>query len=187
MKLETIETFDEFFQLRDEWRALLESSVSDCVFLTHEWLSTWWKHLAECRRLCIVTARDNGKLVGVLPAAEKPAQLSRMMPRVLEFLRSGVIGFEYLDVITPKGREEEVTGAFAEYLHSRGLMLQLSQLRGMNSVAAILADHLRRRTWTVSEAKLNVCPYIDLRGHTFDSYLSTLGATIRKNINRYLR
>ena len=187
MKLETIETFDEFINLHDEWRALLESSASDCVFLSHEWLSTWWKHLAEDRRLCIVTARDAGKLIGILPTAEKAAQLWRMTPRVLEFIGSGIIGSDYLDVIVAKGREEEVTEAYAAYLHSRGLMLQLSQLRGMNSVAAVLARQLRQRAWTISEARLNVCPNIDLRAHTWESYVSTLGPTIRKNINRYLR
>jgi len=187
MKLETIENFDEFLNLRDEWRALLQSSASDCVFLTHEWLSTWWKYLSEWRRLCIVTARDDRKLVGILPVAEKRAEFSRMTPRVVELLGSGLIGSDYLDVIALTGREEEVTGAFAEHLHERGLMLQLSQLRDMNSVAAMLAHQLSGRSWTISQTKLNVCPYIDLQGHTWDSYLSTLGSHIRKNINRYLR
>src|SRR5262245_12187809 len=59
MKLQTIETIEEFVAQHDQWNALLESSTSNCVFLTHEWLSTWWKHLAH-GRLRIVTARDRG-------------------------------------------------------------------------------------------------------------------------------
>jgi CelD/BcsL family acetyltransferase involved in cellulose biosynthesis len=187
MKIETIETLDGFLSLGDEWRVLLESSASDCLFLTHEWLSTWWKHLAEERRLCILTARENGTLIGILPATERPAQFSRMMPRVLEFIGSGEIGSDYLDIITARGREADVVSAFGEYLHSRQLMLQLSQLRGENSVARTLAAELSKREWAVAEAKMNVCPYINLRGHTWDSYLATLGSTIRKNLNRYLR
>ena len=186
MKLETIETFEEFAAKRDEWNALLESSASDCVFLTHEWLSTWWKHLAQ-GRLRILTALDRGNLIGILPVAERPAQVMRMMPRVLQFLGSGVIGSDYLDVIALKGRENEVVAEFADHLHSRGLMLQLSQLRDESSLASVLADHLEQRAWTVAKTKLNVCPYIDLRGHTWPSYLTTLGPNIRKNINRYLR
>ena len=34
-----------------------------------------------------------------------------------------------------------------------------------------------RQGWTAAESKLNVCPYIDLRGHTWESYLATLGST----------
>jgi CelD/BcsL family acetyltransferase involved in cellulose biosynthesis len=186
MKLETIETFEELAAKRDEWNALLESSASDCVFLTHEWLSTWWKHLAQ-GRLRVLTALDRGNLIGILPVAERPAQVMKMMPRVLQFLGSGVIGSDYLDVIAMKGREDEVVAAFADHLHSRGLMLQFSQLRGESSLASVLANHLEERAWTVAKTKLNVCPYIDLRGHTWASYLTTLGPNIRKNINRYLR
>jgi CelD/BcsL family acetyltransferase involved in cellulose biosynthesis len=186
MKLETIETFEEFAAKREEWNALLESSASDCVFLTHEWLSTWWKHLAQ-GRLRVLTALDRGNLIGILPVAERPAQVTKMMPRVLQFLGSGVIGSDYLDVIAMKGREDEVVAAFADHLHSRGLMLQFSQLRGESSLASVLANHLEERAWTVAKTKLNVCPYIDLRGHTWASYLTTLGPNIRKNINRYLR
>src|SRR5215813_1400936 len=102
-------------------------------------------------------------------------------------LGSGVIGSDYLDVIALKGRENEVVAEFADHLHSRGLMLQLSQLRDESSLASGLANHLEQRAWTVAKTKLNVCPYIDLRGHTWPSYLTTLGPNIRKNINRYLR
>jgi CelD/BcsL family acetyltransferase involved in cellulose biosynthesis len=186
MKLQTIETIEEFVAQHDQWNALLESSTSNCVFLTHEWLSTWWKHLAQ-GRLRILTARDRGNLVGILPVAERPAQVTRMMPRILQFLGSGGIGSDYLDLIAVKGREDEVAAAFAEHLHSRGLMLQLSQLRGETALASRLANHLEQRAWTVAKKKLNVCPYIDLRGHTWASYLTTLGPNIRKNINRYLR
>jgi len=187
MKIQAIESIDEFENLRVEWNRLLQSSDSDCIFLTHEWLATWWKHLAEGRRLAIITVRDDGELVGIMPVAERAAQLSRMMPRVLELLGSGLIGSDYLDVIAARGRENDVMAALAEHLTARGLMLQLSQLRGGASGASILADHLRQRAWSVSEAKLNVCPYIDLRGHSWESYLATLGPTVRKNINRYLR
>jgi CelD/BcsL family acetyltransferase involved in cellulose biosynthesis len=187
MNIEKIETFDGFLKLRDEWNAALEASASDCVFLTHEWLSIWWIHLSEGRRISILTARDGGKLVGALPVAERAPQFTRMMPRVLEFLGTGVIGSDYLDVIAERAREPEVVAAFGEYLTRRGLMIQLNQLRGNSSVAHLLGEHLRQRAWTVEETQLNVCPYIDLKGHDWESYLAVLGPNIRKNINRYFR
>src|SRR5262249_3360176 len=98
MEIQVIQTTEDFFDLRLEWNALLESSVSNCVFLTHEWLFAWWKHLAESRRLVIMAARDRGKLIGILPLVERPPQPARMMPRVVEFMSSGLIGADYLDV-----------------------------------------------------------------------------------------
>src|SRR4030095_8356891 len=125
MKTDTVRTFEEFDSLRDEWNALLATSESDSVFLRHEWLSVWSKHMMEGRQLSIVIARDGKELVGVLPLAERRPQRARMMPRVLEFLGSGVIGSDYLDAIVHRGRQREVLSAFAEYLNNRSLMLQL--------------------------------------------------------------
>src|SRR2546427_4482076 len=44
-----------FEKLREEWNELLQASASNCLFLTWEWLYTWWKHLSEDRRLFIIT------------------------------------------------------------------------------------------------------------------------------------
>jgi CelD/BcsL family acetyltransferase involved in cellulose biosynthesis len=186
MNVETIESADDFFALRDSWNELLESSSSSGVFLTHEWLSLWWRHLAEGRQLSIIVARENGRLAGVLPLAERRAQFSRMMPRVLEFLGSGQIGSDYLDAIIAAGREDDVSAAFAQYCHARGLMLQLSQLRAGNCSASILAESLAARGWKISKTKLNICPYIDLIGMTWDKYLEG-GPNIPRNLSRCLR
>src|SRR5262249_34976111 len=159
---------------------LLKSSASDCIFLTHEWLSLWWKHLSEGRRLSIILVRENNGLIGILPLAERPAQYSRMMPRTLEFLGSGVIGSAYLDAIIASGREREVAGIFADYFQNRGLMLQFSQLRMGSCVVSYLADSLAGNGWTKTETRLNVCPYIDLNDVTWESYLQRLGPNIRK-------
>src|SRR4051794_38133681 len=99
MIIERIQTVARFAEMREEWNALLRGSTSDCVFLTHEWLSLWWKHLSEGRTLSILTARHDGKLVGLMPLALRAAQYTRMIPRSLEFLGSGVVGSDYLDVI----------------------------------------------------------------------------------------
>src|SRR5712691_3966287 len=108
MIVKLIGTAEEFFKLRDEWNALLESSASPCVFLTHEWLSTWWKHLSEGRKLAILSARAGGKLIGILPLTIRAPQYARMIPRVAEFIGSGVIGSDYLDAIIERGRECDV-------------------------------------------------------------------------------
>jgi CelD/BcsL family acetyltransferase involved in cellulose biosynthesis len=187
MKTETVRTFEEFDSLRDEWNALLATSESDTIFLRHEWLSVWWKHMAEGRQLSIVIARDGKELVGVLPLAERKPQRTRMMPRVLEFLGSGIIGSDYLDAIVHRGREREVLAAFAEYLSNRALMLQLSQLRGADCTVTELTGLLIPKGWTGETAKINVCPYINLRGQTWEDYLGTLGPQVRKGIGRCLR
>jgi CelD/BcsL family acetyltransferase involved in cellulose biosynthesis len=187
MIVELIGTTEEFFKLRDEWDVLLESSASTCVFLTHQWLSTWWKHLSEGRKLSILTARDGCKLIGILPLTIRAPQYARMMPHIVEFIGSGLRGSDYLDAIIERGRESEVLCAFAEELRRWGLMIQLSQLRRQSCVVRGLPQLLRQDRWTASETRINVCPFIDLRNHTWETYLATLGSSQRYNYNRRLR
>ena len=55
--VETITDAATFRDLREEWTDLLDRSAADCLFLTWEWLYTWWTHLGVGRRLFIVTVR----------------------------------------------------------------------------------------------------------------------------------
>ena len=182
-----IRNTEEFARLRDEWDALLATSASDCVFLTHEWLFTWWQHLGDGRDLAIITARDAGKLIGILPLAGRTAQYARMMPRVAEFLGSGIIGSDYLDAIIEKGREDEVLSEFGRELNSWGLMLQLNQLRAQSCIVANLPRVLGQHQWIASETRINVCPFIDLSNQTWETYLASLSSSQRYSFNRKLR
>jgi len=187
MNIEVVEDAKAFEDLRAEWNSLLRASISDSVFLTHQWLSSWWRHLSDGRRLSVLLARENGNLIGILPVACRPPQYARMMPTMLEFLGSGVIGSDYLDLIAKQGREADVSSAFAAYIHGRGTMLQFSQLRTGSCVVSQLVKGLQDYQWTAVHTKLNICPYIDLTSLTWDGYLANLGSSVRKNINRYLR
>jgi CelD/BcsL family acetyltransferase involved in cellulose biosynthesis len=59
-------------ELEGEWNALLEESIAHVPFLRHEYLLTWWQtrgggEWGENAMLAIVTARQNGRLVGIAP------------------------------------------------------------------------------------------------------------------------
>src|SRR4051812_48001011 len=142
ISIERITSEDSLWALKPEWNSLLQRSNSNCVFLTFEWLSTWWKHLADGRRLEVITARDNDRLVGILPLCCRRPQYSRMIPRILEFIGTGVIGSDYLDAIIDSEHEEDALAAFAHHLDGRGVMLQFSQLNRASSRARQLVTRL---------------------------------------------
>jgi CelD/BcsL family acetyltransferase involved in cellulose biosynthesis len=110
-----------------------------------------------------------------------------MMPCVLEFLGTGVIGSDYLDVIVEPERENDVLSAFCHHLDVRGLMLQFNQLNRHSCRARELASMLTARKWIISDIKINDCPFIALAGHTWQSYLAQLGSSQRYNFQRRLR
>jgi CelD/BcsL family acetyltransferase involved in cellulose biosynthesis len=171
-------------KLEPEWNDLLQNSNSDCLFLTWEWLSTWWKHLAEDRSLAVLTVRCDGRLAGIAPCCLKPADWKQVRPLpVMEFLGSGFVGSDYLDFIVRAGCEEFVERALAAELATREVVHKWTQLRH-RARAQRLASELNQSGWIVGETTTNVCPYIPLEGATWESYLGTLGSEHRYNFHR---
>ena len=69
MEFQRYDTFPE--NLKDEWNDLLKRSVTDTPFLRYEYLDLWWQTRGggewNDAALYLVTARENGKLVGAAP------------------------------------------------------------------------------------------------------------------------
>jgi len=185
--VETITSLEGLRSLRGEWTDLLTDSSADGLFLTWEWLSTWWKHLGGARRLSIVTVRRRGELIGLAPLAVTAGRRASLAPfRSLTFLGTGSVGSDYLDVIVARGQEAEALDGLARALAGQGLTLQLAQVGHRSSAAAQLAGRLAARGWRCVERPTDVCPFITLSGLTWPSYLASLGGHHRSNFRRRL-
>jgi CelD/BcsL family acetyltransferase involved in cellulose biosynthesis len=186
--IETIAEVEGFRRLRREWNELLSTSPSASVFLTWEWMFTWWKHLGGRRRLSILAVRSAGELVAIAPLAVRPPDYGRLAPfPSLEFLGTGFVGSDYLDLIVRTGREHVALPALADHLGRGKVMLEMAQVRTGFSQALDLSEWLEGSGWGVSASTTAVCPYIDLSGQTWGSYLAGLGPAHRANLRRRLR
>jgi CelD/BcsL family acetyltransferase involved in cellulose biosynthesis len=183
----TVECVDSswgFTALRPEWNALLRDSVSDCPFLTWEWLHTWWTHLSGSSQLRIAAIRSGTELVALAPfriTNSRIALLSR-----LDMLGTGEAGSDYLDVIVRHGWETDAIRSLASFARSQNVTLRLPHL-APTAMACNLADDVAIGGWTASTSIDGVCPYISLAGHTWDSYLGTLGSSHRANVRRRIK
>jgi CelD/BcsL family acetyltransferase involved in cellulose biosynthesis len=156
--------------------------------LTWEWLFTWWKHFSAGRKLAILAVRAGPELIALAPLVSSPRGLRCFSPfRRLEFLGSGSIGSDYLDLILKRGREEAAWAALAEELAQEKRALKLDHLNRRSASAAELAQRLKKLGWSLYEAKRNVSPYIELAGHSWESYLAGLGPEHRYNVRRRMK
>jgi CelD/BcsL family acetyltransferase involved in cellulose biosynthesis len=186
-RIERIADVAGFEDLCEEWAELLEESPSDRVFLTWEWLHTWWKHLGAACRLDLIAVRQGGELIGLAPFLVNQAWPSRLVPyRTRQFLGTGSVGSDYLDVIVKQGRESEALAALATHLSRAGLALHLAQVNRQSASAVLLARTLARQGWRYAVQPGDVCPFIDLRGHTWTSYLASLDGRHRYNFRHRL-
>ena len=177
-----------FRDLRSEWNALLQACPSDCIFLTWEWAYTWWLHVSGKRRIHIIVVRLDGLLIALAPMVLRPASLKRLMPwRVLEFLASGSVGSDYLSFLIRPGHEQIAVREIAGSLVRSGRMLELVRIEKSSAPMAALSRQLRAAGWTSVGLTTNYCPYSILSGHTWESYLDSLHANHRKNLDKMLR
>lgn len=180
-RVDVVDDAREFAALGRQWNELLQASGADCPFLTWEWLHAWWTHLRGASRLRLLTVRAGTSLVAIAPMVVTHGRFG-LFSR-LQFLGTGSAGSDYLDVIVRRGWEEEGVRAIAASLQHHGIALQLKHLP-VASASSMLRAHLGPAGWTSKTSEIAVCPFIRLEGHTWDTYLATLGAAHRANVRR---
>jgi CelD/BcsL family acetyltransferase involved in cellulose biosynthesis len=182
--VDVIDDFGRFTELAPQWNELLQDSAADCPFLTAEWLGAWWKHLSSNGRLRLVTVRDGSRLIAIAPLMVTGGPLG-MFSR-LEFLGTGHAGSDYLDLIVRRGHEREGMPALIHAIKAQKCALRMNHVTA-SSLAAQLAEGLVEDGWTSRRTQVATCPFIPLAGHTWDSYLASLGNSHRANFRRRLR
>jgi CelD/BcsL family acetyltransferase involved in cellulose biosynthesis len=184
---------DQFGRLGQEWNALLAASAADTVFLTWEWISTWWAIYGAGSRLYVLAVRDDdGALVGIAPLRiRKRARLGGLVRlRVLEFIGTGGdVTPEYLDLIARPGFEAAVADAVADALN-RDRSIDAIDLRSCPSGSSTLA-RLNARLAEQGRGLLQLrhdstCPTLPLPA-TWDAYWASRSKNHRKKLKEYAR
>lgn len=188
LRSQKIEDREAFTALREEWNELLEDSDAATIFLTWEWLLTWWQHLALDRKPEIFLVRKGGRLIGAAPLALRPSRYMRLMPfPAMEFLGTGSVGSDYLSVVVRKDFEHEALAAISAELEQRNQVLQLSYVEKGSSTMDAFARQLLKRGWKLTCMPVELSPYTDLRGQNWNDFVQGLGRSHRSNLRRRLR
>src|SRR5262245_14275943 len=125
MRTVLVTSVDEFDGLAKPWDDLLSRSASNNVFLTWEWLCTWWHTYGRRDALRLVLAYDDSnRLCGIAPLYRTATYVGPVRFRALEFLGARHVSSEYLDFIADRSDYTRI-------------------------VAGLLAELRRRRDWDV--------------------------------------
>lgn len=178
-QVEELTRSEQFAALRPEWEALLaRADVS--LFQTWEWQWSWWRHFGR-GRLCLLTARRGGELLGIAPL-----MLGRYFGLPIRCLRFiGTLGTDYLDLIVDRREATELVDCFMAAIAERSRrwdMVDLQQIRGASPLARAAAPPPCRTLHLHQER----CPFVALPP-SWDEYAGGLGKSLRKNIGYYRR
>jgi len=175
-----------FVSLQSEWDDLLRRSRSDTLFLTWLWQVHWWSCLGSERGpLYLLAARNNGRLVGILPLYSMPGQHGTSLHVV-----GCVEVSDYLDLIVEDGQEAAVYRALLDWLAGPDApawdTLDLCNQPASSLAHSLLPEMARARGWEVEVAQDDVCPIAALPGD-WESYLESLDKKQRHEIRRKQR
>jgi CelD/BcsL family acetyltransferase involved in cellulose biosynthesis len=177
---------DAFEALAEEWNELLHRSATDTIFLTLEYQRTWWQQLGEGELLVLAVHDDAGGLVGIAPLFTTTNQQGE---RALATVGCVEVT-DYLDFIVAQGQEEAVYATFVDYLAGSDApawdLLDLCNVHQDSPMLKILPALAEMQSWTVSIARDDVCPVVQLPG-TWEEYLEMLDGKQRREIRRKLR
>lgn len=181
---------NDFQSLKDDWNIILNGNVlGDNVFLTWEWLSTWWKHFGEGRKLLLLVVEDESEIIAIAPLMLSKYKLPFLgTVKKVEFL--GVRHSDYNNFIILK-REAECIRLILDYLLNAVEDWDWIELK---EIPEIHKDaHYLHKLFSNIPFKLklkrrvcNICPYIPLP-NSFDMLLKKLSKNMRQNLNKYLR
>lgn len=186
MEIRAITTQAEFLSVREDWEELLARAPAANIFLTFDWLHTWWRHYGGAAQLCILAAYEGRALVGLAPLMIREHQLAGIpVYRHAAFLGTGVS--DRLDLLLMAGQEQTILQAMVNHLRSlRWDILDLQEIPEESVTVQLLPGFAEPLRMHVEVAPQSVCPVIKL---TTDpgKFLAGLGKKSRYNIGYYAR
>ncbi len=95
LDVELCHTEQQFLSLQKEWTNLLEKSEISDIFLTWEWLYSWWTSRDVDCALHIITVREDNTLVGIAP---------------LMMVKRGTAAFRCKTLVNLGGEDADISG-----------------------------------------------------------------------------
>jgi CelD/BcsL family acetyltransferase involved in cellulose biosynthesis len=182
--------FSELAHLAGQWNTLLSESSTNIPFLRYEYQSAWWQTRGGGEwpeaELAIITARQDGRLVGIAPLFASPNLEGD--PALL--LLGSIEVSDYLDLLVrPRDLSAFVSGLLdfvdGSVLPDWRLLDWHNLLEGSPTLLALQAE-AQKRGWAFSQERSYRAPSVSLPGD-FDSYLAGIDKKQRHEIRRKIR
>ena len=186
-----INDVDHFLEMKKTWNEVLDKSNDNNVYLTWEYLSTYWKHFGKNRKLRILCLEDGTHIIGMAPLRQQRLKLA------------GPVGYELIEPLAYRGlmpegadytgiilteRETECLHSLFNYLANDGSwdFMYLMDVQGTSTIPSLLNQMSNSIPFRFETGKGAICPYM-LLPNSPDALMKSFGPRVRKNLRRQLR
>ena len=183
-KTELITQKDDFLALESEWDDLLLRGKRPNIFLSWEWISTWYQFFGEQQKLWMVSVRDeeNGQLLAVAPLMlDQRKVVGSASLNELCFIGSNV-GSDHMDFVVDQQYTNDLVTVLKDFINQQNKPWDLVH------IANSCNDAIAHKVLATSNAYYYpiVCPYLALP-ESWADYTKTLGKKRRYKIGVYRR
>jgi CelD/BcsL family acetyltransferase involved in cellulose biosynthesis len=170
-------------QIQD-WDRVVAASARPSVFLTHDWLVSWWRSFGEGLQPWLLQVVDQeGSTIGLAPLyLEHASPVLPLRVRRLGLIGDRKVGSEYLGLVARAGLENEVGRAVMAHLAAERVTWDVANLIGLvegDPAGEILEAGLRADAVRIRRERIP-CSVIPLPSD-FDTYLAGLGSKFRQS------
>ncbi len=189
LSIEQVTDIEQFCSLREPWNALLQKSHDKNVFLTWEWLFTWWQHYGNGKELRIFVIREADRIIGIAPLMQTKYGQGIINIDVIENLCA--VNCDYSGIILTERRHESVAvllGYLEKLIRDNNVIVRMSHIPEKSSFVSALREQYPAfsKSLSLNERLISSCPYITLPA-TWEEYFQTLSRNRRGILRRAMR
>ena len=181
MKVVRITEFDHFMDLAKEWNSFLYASGLDCVFLTHEWFSSWWESLSGRNSLEVLLFKDDqDQIIGIAPLMTDG--------RSLRFIASHEVT-DYCDFLFLQDKKEEIYKSLLRYFSENYLdltHLEFINIRSSSPTCVLIPELASDYGLSYSLRETEVTPVLSVPSD-YEDYIKGLKRKNRHELRRKLK
>lgn len=174
-----IDNYSDFLALEERWHDVLQRCTHN-VFSTWEWLSIWWKHFGDDKRLVLLIAEENDEILGIAPLMYSVHKMFGLRIGKIQFI--GTPHSDYNDFITAE-KSEECIKLFIDYLYNLPEKWDCIELTDIPENARCL-PFLSKISKNLK--LVHKCPCVSLP-KSYQTFLKSLSSSKRRHIRKGIR
>jgi CelD/BcsL family acetyltransferase involved in cellulose biosynthesis len=187
--IEEINAIEKFRSLKEPWNALLQKNDDNNVFLTWEWLFTWWQYYCGDKKLRIIIIKKGDRIIGIVPLMEQKYRQGFISVNVLENLCSEEC--DYSGIILTENKHEALDlllDYLARVTKDEKLIVRMYHIPVNGAFHTLLREQHTKvsKVLYLDEKPSSYCSYIMLPA-TLDEYFVTLSQKSRRNLRRAIK
>lgn len=167
-EIEKIDKYDKLVVLEEEWNLLLNKSEINTIFLTHEWITNWWKYFGQDKELFVLVVKNNDKIVGIAPLMLTVSKILSIKTKKIQFI--GTPLSDYCDFIIEEEKEKALKAIYNHLLKNRKLWnsISLEEIPAHSSSLSLSKNILKGMTKHFDIVFSNKCLSMTFKGMDYE-------------------